>query len=393
MPPRTKRIHASRRAGASEHVTSSEDPSDTEGRRPFSRAGVPWVCQPACPNGSAEIPGVVAFANIGMSATAMRGCNWQRKHRPQLLQTLQIMLMERQLLGISLGGIGSRDCPLTPEEQLEIEGLLHEAAECRLDIALVSGRKQFQIMWPQSSGETVVMWRPNIKVEGCTDGSMEWFRVWLTNEVSLLIFSLHTPFEDLSSRRGCMNIIRAGVSEHHTERTNIGFVAGGCYEQKAWRAAALKDLRWTAFFAPMWFVHARPHSAENGRGVKKNDCYAVMRTDILKVNSKKRPEEERNTSHDVVFVDFSYKDNTGYKCPHCDRRDRGGYTWEPIGYPICTSGGASCFKKAVRRCWYTRELVQKAKYQPIFQKGSFKHEQLIGAVFKSQLGDQIFALL
>ena len=185
MPRRTALRGSHPRAGASEHTTSE---SIGDGFAPAN------TCDDTKSN--VKITGAVAFAKMGISATAMRGSDWQQKCRPQLLQKLQAVLMERQLLGLCLCGVGSRDCPLTTDERLEMEGLLHEAAKCRGDIAMISGGKQFQIIWPRGRGGTVTMWRPNTKVEAlstfkkaCTDGGIERFRVWLTNEVSLLIFN------------------------------------------------------------------------------------------------------------------------------------------------------------------------------------------------------------
>ena len=187
-----------------------------------------------------------------------------------------------------------------------------------------------------------------------------------------------------------MKIIHAGVLDHRTERTNVGFVAGGWGGHEAWMAAALCDQQWTRVFAPMTCVWPPPRLAEDGGRVKRGDCYVVMGAAELNAAG---PQRNRNTSPDVVFVEWSYQDNASYKCPHCDGRSRGGCTWEPIGYPICTVGPGSCFAKAVQQRLYTRELVQTAKYKPIFVKGTFKDEKRIGAVFKAPFSDQIFALL
>ena len=376
--PRRPALRESRpRVGASEHTTSES----------IGNGLTPHV----------EITGAVAFVKMGISAMAMRESDWHQKYRSQLLQKLQAVLMEKQLLGLCLCGVGSRDCPLTTDAQSQIEELLHEAAKCREDIAKVNGDKQFQIVWPRRSRGTLTMWRPNLKVEvlptfkkACTDGGIQRFRVWLTNDVSLLIFNQHTRFQPGLALTGCMKIISAGVAEHRTERTNVGFLAGGWGGHEAWIAAALCDQQRAQVFAPMTFVYAPPGVAQHDGRVKTRDCYVVMGADKLKADG---PRRNRNTSPDVVFVEWSCQEGGNYKCPHCDGRSRGGFTWEPIGYPICTVGAASCLAKAVKQRLCTRELVQTAKYKPIFENGKFKDEKLIGAVFKAPFNDKIFALL
>ena len=235
--------------------------------------------------------GAVAFANIGFPGAALRGKKWKNRHRPRLLLQFKDLLSSASVIGLCLSEPWSLDDWLSADDRKVFEDLLHEAARASGKFSSTPA----QIFWPDCDGETVSIWKPEASVQvlptlqlilpdSQSYRTVERFRVHYSDSVSLLVFNQHQPASDRrpfpapDRIRFCSEILRAGVSEHCEESTNIGFVFGGdanC-DATVWANAILAETCWQPHFQPAWFAFARDEIADNVALMKRGDCQVGM---------------------------------------------------------------------------------------------------------------------
>ena len=287
--------------------------------------GAAWSA-PTARNGRSEqvTTGIVAFANLGLPVDAVQGSLWD-DNRLQLLQQVQEILSIDGTLGVCFGEVGTKDRPLGPNERKKFEEVMEEATNA---IGITSWLYP-TFTWPKADGNTFAMWRANAELEHLPPltnlgtkaesfRSAEVFRLWLTEEASLLIFNHQQPITKeapyrLSAKMAvCTGFIQAVMREQQEQPTNVGFICGGdarC-DKHTWIHALLMQncAQIERRFAPMQFVYARQAIADELEIKKHGDVYVALTQKEFVLRQRDCNIRNRDEEHDVILLDwrFSY---------------------------------------------------------------------------------------
>ena len=282
--------------------------------------GAAWN-SPTERNGRSEYvtTGVVAFANLGLTSDVFHGMLWDM-NRADLVQEAKEILSNERTLGVCFSEVG----PLGPTEREKFEDAMREATNAIGNTSWLYP----EFAGPKADGNTFAMWRAKAEVEhlppltNCGEGkeafrSVEVFRLWLTENASLVICNQHqtrteeAPYRLNAKVRVCQAIIEAALREQQEQPTNVGLICRGpaMCDWHTWTHALLMHNNRAEVqrrFGPMQYIYARQAIADEVEIKKHGDCYVALTNKDLVLRQRDCNIRNRDEEHDVVLMDWSF---------------------------------------------------------------------------------------
>ena len=263
--------------------------------------------------------GGLAFSNIGLPGTAIRGSRWFSTHRLRLRKMFVDLLQHSDdIIGLCLCEVGNLADFVCDEGKKRIEDVLHDA--------FVAARKQcpVQIYW---AGETLTAWVNSVSVTKLLPmermEGLQYYRrverfevhgVTACGECSLLVYNQHQavsegrPFSLANRTRFCRYVMDDAIRTCEDKPSCVGFLFGGDANcgVDIWRPIHSSDREmWRELFQEPEYIFA---SVEKMRKPQPGDVDIAVGMGIAGLNFEQQHSAApgREKIHDNVVVRWAY---------------------------------------------------------------------------------------
>ena len=268
---------------------------------------------------SLGLVGGLAFSNIGLPGTAIRGRHWYCTHRPRLREMFVALLQHSDdIIGLCLCEVGNLGDLVGDEGKQRIEDVLQDA------FVAAGKQRPYQFYW---AGETMTVWVNSVSVTKLSPmermvGLQSYRRVerfevhgvTVWGKCSLLVYNQHQPvsegrpFEPAKRALFCKYVMDDAIRTCKDKPTCVGFLFGGdancCVD--IWRSIHSCDREvWRELFQEPKYIFA---SDEKMRKPQPGDVDIAVGMGIAGLNFEQQHSAApgREKIHDNVVVRWAY---------------------------------------------------------------------------------------